>query len=322
MINPVFVLTTDCNLGCKHCLRGNSTGLHLPFEVIEKVLDGAKKYGIESVHLTGGEPFLYKDLERLFKLALDLKVPLTFSTNGLLLRKNEQLLRKYRAVIRALNISLDGITEKTHSATRGVGVFDKVIDSFDFCRKNRFEFGVLYCVNSVNRLDYRDVVKFARRQKASYVHFTTVLPCTNSRQNKLVLSESERKDVLRELQEVNNFAARDKFRLFYVPLSVTEALCAQSNVLMCATQGLYRVTIDVTGDIHFCCFLTVYDAPKDVNEKLRMASILDKGFDECLKIFTERISSFTKTRIDDYSKKANDSLDFNSCFYCIKKFGI
>ncbi len=159
MINLIFVTTTDCQLQCRHCLRGDSAGQHLPFEVIEKAVDGAKKYGIEGLHLTGGEPFLYKFLPQVLALAKREQIPVTFSTNGLLLPSRRDLLRDYQKQIRILSISAEGSRREIYERVRGAGHFQELLSAFRFCRQEKLPFGVLACLNQWNPAENAELIR-------------------------------------------------------------------------------------------------------------------------------------------------------------------
>lgn len=324
MIKLACVLTTECNLKCLHCLRSNVIGSHLPFEIIQKAVAGAKKFGLEYVHLTGGEPFLYRHLPGLFELLAANNIQATFSSNGLLFEKNSELISKYKKVINFINISLDGHVASVHEATRGNGSFRAVLDSLEFARGNKLSFGVNCCLNRFNIAYAADMVKFARKLGAKHVNFSTVLPCTNADENGLVLCEAERKKAYNELRRLSYVSSLDFFKLFYVPVFISEPVYASSNIVMCANQSLRTITIDVDGSLHFCCFLTVYDVAFEVEKRLRIANLSDVSFEDGVKLFSDNIHRFLSDRINDYQTGFFDKegLDFNSCFYCNKKLGI
>ncbi len=320
MLNLIFVTTTDCQLQCRHCLRGEASGQHLPFEIIEKTIAGAKKYGIESIHLTGGEPFLYRGLAQALALAQKEGLGVTFSTNGLLLPGHRELLRTYRKQIRLLSISAESPRREIYERIRGEGHFSQLLSAFQFCRKEGLPFGVLCCLNKLNAAEITDIIRFARKEKAAQVHFTAALPCRRSRENDLVLSEEERRGALEILQKALHFSQMDFFKLAYVPMRIGEPLLASDNLVMCANQSLRYVTIDVDGQIHFCCFLTQYDIPCEREKRLKFARLQDVSFDEALERFQARMAEFLHGRFLDYRDgQWKHDLDFNSCFYCHKK---
>lgn len=324
MLNLIFVLTTECNFNCPHCLRDGSEAAELPFSIIEKTVAGAKKYGIENIHLTGGEPFLYKDLDRVFGLASSEGIPVTFSSNGTLLAQNQGLLERYRRSIKLINVSFESPIPEVHDKIRGQGAFAKITEAFAFCRGNRIPFGILTCLNKWNAGHVFAIARFAKKQKASQVNFSTVLPCRSARSNNLLLSQEQRTRILADLRRLEKAASLDFFRLFYVPVRLAEALYASDNIVMCVNQALRTITVDVEGSIHFCCYLTVQDAAPHVLKDLRIAQLKDMGFDEGLRLFAKRMFEFLEARMDDFNREKAPvkGLDFNSCFYCSGKFGI
>jgi radical SAM protein with 4Fe4S-binding SPASM domain len=63
-----FRLTYKCNLRCRHCYNNANSNetIYIDREAASRVINEAYRYGIRSLSLTGGEPFLYP------KLALDM----------------------------------------------------------------------------------------------------------------------------------------------------------------------------------------------------------------------------------------------------------
>lgn len=324
MVSLAIVTTTACNLSCKHCLRGDAKPQQLPFDILEKAVNGAKLFGLDNIHLTGGEPFLYEALPQVFKLAQDNNISITFSTNGLLLEKNAELVKRYKNTIRQLNISLESNSRDIYEKIRGTGAFQQVLGAFDFCRSVRVPFGILTCLNKLNYQELIHIVRFARRHKASQVFFSTALPCTNTRDNELILSEQQRSGVLKELMHLSRVSSMDLFRLFYVPVYIAETIFASNNVVMCNNQSLRVVTLDVDGSVHFCCFMTQYDLPGEVEKRLRIVSLRDVSFKEGFRLFSENIQRLLLSRIEDFSDQNVDKkgVDFNSCFYCYRKLGL
>jgi uncharacterized Fe-S cluster-containing radical SAM superfamily protein len=58
--------TMRCNLNCYGCYAGVYPEEDLPYEVLDRLMGECKEMGIHLVLMTGGEPFLRKDLFDLF----------------------------------------------------------------------------------------------------------------------------------------------------------------------------------------------------------------------------------------------------------------
>ena len=320
MINLIFVTTTDCQLQCRHCLRGSAQGQHIPFALIEKAVLGAKKYGIETLHLTGGEPFLYRHLPEALALAEREGLPVTFSTNGLLLKKNAELIKRYRKQIRLLNISVESGRRQTYEEIRGEGNFSGLMDALDFCRALKLPFGILACLSKANIGQVREIISFAKKERAGQLQFSAALPCLRASENHLVLSRAEREQVLSELNRALSYAQLDFFKMFSVPLRIGEPICASDHLVMCANQSLRFLTVDVDGSVHFCCFLTQYDIPYEKEKNVKIVRLQDVTLDEALQRLAQRMNQFLEERIRDYADPQKPpGLDFASCFYCHKK---
>ena len=137
--NPIYLtyfVTNKCNLKCQHCFYWKNLNLkkrELTLEEIDKFSKNLKD--ILVLNITGGEPFLRKDLPDLIKTFYINKKPiiLTINTNGFLTNKiisdTEKILSFYKLPL-IIEISLDGIKED-HDKVRYVeGAFDKSILTF------------------------------------------------------------------------------------------------------------------------------------------------------------------------------------------------
>lgn len=104
-------LTRNCNLHCKHCWisagdgQANDFLAQNPARLLETI-NQAKTIGLQSIKLSGGEPFLKKELvHTLLSFCAENKIDVTIETNGTLLEEEDlALLKKVDA---GLGISLD-----------------------------------------------------------------------------------------------------------------------------------------------------------------------------------------------------------------------
>ena len=121
-IHDLRISVTDrCNFRCVYCMPREIFGPSftsfadradlLTFEEIARVASAFVENGVEKIRLTGGEPLLRRDLERLVEMIARLGVrDLTLTTNGsLLTREKAHALRD--AGLTRITISLDSLDE-------------------------------------------------------------------------------------------------------------------------------------------------------------------------------------------------------------------
>jgi len=114
-------VTDRCNLRCVYCMP--EAGLPwiakpdiLSYEEVASIVRAAASIGVRSIRLTGGEPLIRRDLERL--VAMIAAIPgiddIALSTNALLLAEQAPALAA--AGLRRVNISLDTLQEDRFTA--------------------------------------------------------------------------------------------------------------------------------------------------------------------------------------------------------------
>ena len=132
--------TMRCNLNCYGCYAGVYPQEDLPYEVLDRVVGECKEMGIHLVLMTGGEPFLRKDLFDLFEKHEDMIFQIY--TNGTLI--DEKMIDRFVALGNVVPaISLEGLREET-DARRGKGQFDRMVKVMDGLR----EAGIFFAVST------------------------------------------------------------------------------------------------------------------------------------------------------------------------------
>lgn len=142
-INLIYVCTYRCNMHCKHCMlydKINSSYDEIHSDDFEYVIRSIKHAGIRRISFTGGEPLLFKDIDKFAKLCQENNIKTDLSTNGLLLVKKFDILKYFDSI----SVSLE-IGKEINDEIRGKGNYDKVLKNIKFCIDN----GIDIRVNSV-----------------------------------------------------------------------------------------------------------------------------------------------------------------------------
>ena len=116
-------VTDRCNFRCVYCMPRevfDSNYRFLPHEAIlsfEEIARLARVFvglGVNKIRLTGGEPLVRRHLHRLVGMLAELDAELTLTTNGSLLAKQVQELKK--AGLDRVTVSLDSLDDATFRA--------------------------------------------------------------------------------------------------------------------------------------------------------------------------------------------------------------
>ena len=121
-------VTDRCNFRCVYCMPKEVFGRDytflpredlLTFEEIERLTRVFVRLGVRKIRLTGGEPLLRRELERLVEMLARLpEVEITLTTNGALLAAHARDLRQ--AGLHRVTVSLDSLDDSVFRAMNDV----------------------------------------------------------------------------------------------------------------------------------------------------------------------------------------------------------
>lgn len=141
-----FDLSHKCNYDCIMCgVNKILKGYYLSFEQIKKTLNEIKNWRDSEKHtrimLTGGEPFLRKDIFNIIEYATSFNIPTDIVSNGSLITKG--IAKKLiNSKLENIAISLDGIKPETHDKIRGKkGAFKKTVQGIKLLISEKKEVG-------------------------------------------------------------------------------------------------------------------------------------------------------------------------------------
>jgi cyclic pyranopterin phosphate synthase len=139
-------VTDRCNFRCTYCMPREVFGRGyeflprasiLTFEEIARVTRAFVFCGVEKLRITGGEPLLRRDLERLIGMLIDIDGvrDVALTTNGALLGEKARALRE--AGLHRVTVSVDSLVQSTFAAmndvdfpvSRVLGGIDRAIEA-------------------------------------------------------------------------------------------------------------------------------------------------------------------------------------------------
>lgn len=270
-------VTDRCNIRCVYCMPSEQVTFRpknelLSFEEIVRFTRVAAEMGVHRLRLTGGEPLVRADLDKLIEQLAGIEGidDIALTTNGLLLKEQAAGLR--RAGLHRLNVSLDGLSDETFfrvSRRRGVqkildGIFEAKRQGFDRIRLNSV------IIPRLNDGEIVGLAQFAREHQLElrFIEFMPLNAAGHWEMDQVLTGAALRAIIEREVGPVKPVANGDPHqpardyeyldgggRIGFVD-SVSEPFCAACNRL--------RITAD--GQLRNCLFS---DAGWDVRGLLR-----------------------------------------------------
>ena len=308
MVKLVVELTDRCNLRCGHCPSGRHGGRgELDPALLGRVLGEARRWGIDHLAFTGGEPTLHS---RFAEIVAMTAAELDFSlvTNGWTLPARLNTLLPHRERLRMITFSLDGAREVTHDALRGPGSFRRVLQAVSACVLRELPFSFNMSLTRANRGEAEALVDLAAGLGALGVRFGHLMSDPNPAAAGLELTPAERKALDAELRALQ---ARRDFPVGLAPGGWSE------DLFPCAPLREEEYNLSWRGQLGLCCHLSGFTA-----EARTVAADLDRvSLGEAL---TTLRATRGKLKAEKRQQRGHGDWrddDHFPCWFCAKRFG-
>ena len=240
-------ITYKCNAKCDFCdiWRSEETS-ELPLEYYKKLPR------MNAVNITGGVPFMRKDIVDVVNIFDQISDRILISTNGLMTERIVDLVKKMPPV--AVRISIDGI-QKTHDMIRGIpGCFNKSMNTLNRLKSEGLkDLGISFTINDYN---YKDLLSVYKLSEEIGVQFTTTVVHSSDvyfGHDKSRLKK--RNEIKNEIHKLVNKHLRSKVPKQWVRAYFVDGLVdyVDQNIrrLTC-TAGRNFFYLDPTGQVHAC----------------------------------------------------------------------
>ncbi|MFM9982808.1 MAG: GTP 3',8-cyclase MoaA [Burkholderiales bacterium] len=313
-------VTDRCNFRCVYCMPRdvfdeNYTFLPqsslLSFEEITKIARVFVGLGVEKIRLTGGEPLVRRDLERLIAMLSELDVDLTLTTNGSLLAKKAGALKA--AGLKRITVSLDSLDDATFKAMNDADFpVAKVLEGIDAAAAAGL---APVKVNMVVKRGVNDthVLDMARRFRGTghivrFIEFMDVGSTNGWRMDDVIPSAEIVRMISAEFPLVQadpDYRGEVAERWRYadgggeigVISSVTQAFCRDCNRLRLSTEGsMYTCLFGQTGH--------------DLRTLLRNGASEDDLRDEIVAVWRARGDRYSEVRTAETARASKVEMSY------------
>jgi len=252
--------SSACNLACRHCwidpeFSGSQDifGIDLPLDKIINSLEECIPLGLNSVKITGGEPFIRQDIFGLLDYLAARKINISVESNGTLIKEKEARAIKAAGVFH-IAVSLDAPTEALHEELRQVkGSFKKTIEGIGHLKKagiNNIQ--IITCLWRRNAGTLKEMISFTKSLGVGSLKINPVSPTCRAnslKKDDMLLSVREVVDIYQKLRPDCNQNGLSVF--FDLPPALLAFEDFKKGILgCCSIKNLLGIIAD--GTISIC----------------------------------------------------------------------
>lgn len=281
-------LTDNCNLRCFYCMPEENykfapSSQLMQADEIEAIAGTFVKLGVNKIRLTGGEPLVRKDADKIISSLAQFPVALTLTTNGTRLHEFTDILQQ--ANVRSINVSLDTLDPEKFNLITRRNNFARVWENIHLL----VDQGIYVKINVVamKGLNDNEIIDFIQWTKHTPVHvrFIEFMPFSGNKwsSNKVLTLQQ----ILQIIEQEYSFIPlkgepNDTAKKYIVPGHAgTFAVISTMTSPFCGTCNRMRLTAD--GKMKNCLFsknetdlLTALRNNEDIEPLIR-ASVTSKA---------------------------------------------
>ncbi len=252
-------ITGNCNCRCKHCYV-EPNGCELSPEAVENILrqydrlitaleDGQREV-LPYVYITGGEPFLHKQILEIFKLIQDYSHRFSFRimTNGTVLSK--EILEAFAKLpIGRLQVSIDG-NQQTHDGIRGQGNLQRVLQGLDRMHEYGIQTRVSFTANAENYRQFPEVAQICRDHNVSVLWSDRYVAC---QENQVItpMNREQTREYVEILEREKRNEENRKAGLTVKNVRALQFLASGEYPYHCSA-GITALAVDEKGEVYPC----------------------------------------------------------------------
>ena len=252
-------LTDNCNLRCFYCMPEEEyeftpASRLMQVDEIEAIAKIFVAQGVNKIRLTGGEPLVRKDADKIILALSKLLVSLTLTTNGTRLHDYVEVLKE--ANIQSLNISLDTLQPDKFLLLTRRDQFKQVYDNIHLMINHGFHVKVnVVAMNGMNDMEINDFIEWTKDTPV-HVRFIEFMPFSGNKwtSNK-VFTYQQILEVVQSKYEVVRLTdeLHDTAKKYTVPGHAgTFAVISTMTAPFCSGCNRMRITAD--GKMKNCLF--------------------------------------------------------------------
>ena len=272
-----FEITQKCLNNCLHCSSCSSRlcAQQIDLETICKTIDDMPKLGVERVCLSGGEPFLHKDLKSIVSHIKQLGMDANIYSSGIIESEGKATyisLTQFETLkhlgLSKIMFNVQSPDETTYDKITGTkGHFSILKQSINNAVNAEIYTEIHFVPMKLNINDIDSIIKFSEDMDINKVSFLKMVPHGRAKENQnlLQLSSDETLCLKQKLYNINS----EKIRIG-IPLSVRFG----SDFCHAASSKLY---IKFDGTVYGCEAFKYIQQLDNNNNNIQPCNILEQS---------------------------------------------
>lgn len=314
-------VTNRCNFSCQYCYTSANERIkkqdELSLEEITLLFKELSEIGVLKVLISGGEPLIRDDIEKILLLTKWFPFATYLSTNGTLITKKVAKIIK-KANVSLITVSLEGPVGKIHNRVRATPFsFKDTLRGIEILRNEKISFAIGTTLNSINISYMFKMINFASTLGAELFAIQVLCPAGRAVKNLNIIPDYQTfKDFflrLTDLKKNGRLPIKVKLNVvnespvfweYYYPLAESGRLgdlkkiwganlSIKSGDQISCVAGRIACSIDANGDVYPCeMFLGKISYRAGNIRKLKFREIWGEA------IILKRFRSLTKDKLD------------------------
>jgi len=255
-------ITRKCNQKCFYCFNDSGYSRlqnELKLEEWEKTLTSLSDLGVESVHITGGEPFLHPNIIRILCKSVELGLSTTVLSNGFKVASYCYEMPNLFKQLRLAQISLDSMDPQVHNQRRGFRTafddamaaiealgqlrvpieisttvsddnLDGVLKIGNFCKEIGASLIVRPLISAGRASNIRHSFVFRRRLRLVLLHLVDVLKVRVLSDRFMYVADSRESDLIMREHGIVTVEATGRIRSGVTPLRTIDSILEELRV--------------------------------------------------------------------------------------------
>lgn len=214
-VSGILELTYRCPLQCKHCYVDRNEVTkdgEITKEDYFRFIDEFREMGGLYVILTGGDPFLHKDIEEIFNYLRKKRIAVSIMSSGY--KTDKELLKRFvSSGLTGFQASIHGNSPHIHDSFTGVeGSFTETMETLYFLKGLGVKVQAAVSVNKNNISHFDSMLSLFKKTNIETVFNFEMFPKRNGDNSpaSLNISETELYECLKKTERVTSFRLKEK----------------------------------------------------------------------------------------------------------------